>query len=462
MTVQPASKPNDGRLSLARLAAFATPGLPLGALAIGLSVFLPPYYAGHFGLGLAAVGGAFGLVRLIDMLFDPFIGVMMDRTATRLGRYRPWLLLGAPVLMLAVFMLFMPPFKPDLPYLVAWLFVYYVGVSLITLAHISWASVIAANYSERSRVFGVIQVVSVLGSAGVLVLPIIIERLSGSKASAVPAMGVFVMVVAPLGALLASATTRERIVQNHAVEKFALRDYWEMVSRPDMLRIIVADFCLMMGPGWMSALYLFYFRAARGFTVSQASIFLLIYIFSGIIGAGVISRMAMRFGKHRTQQATCVLYSLGLGSLAFLPSSMPVICVFMLFLGLVSQGFILLDRAMVADVGDAVRLEQGKHRVGLLYGMITTVQKIALGLSITISFPILKAVGFNPVEGAANSASALHGLRLVYLIGPTSFVMLGAVCYIGYKLDDTAHGKIREALAIRDATAAGHQAQAAE
>ena len=145
MTSQPASKPDDGRLSLARLAAFATPGLPIGALAIGLSVFLPPYYAGHFGLGLAAVGGAFGLVRLIDMLFDPFIGVMMDRTATRLGRYRPWLLLGAPVLMLAVFMLFLPPFKPDLIYLVAWLFVYYVGVSLITLAHISWASVIAAN-----------------------------------------------------------------------------------------------------------------------------------------------------------------------------------------------------------------------------------------------------------------------------------------------------------------------------
>jgi len=106
-----------------------------------------------------------------------------------------------------------------------------------------------------------------------------------------------------------------------------------------------------------------------------------------------------------------------------------------------------------------VRLEQGKHRVGLLYGMITTVQKIALGLSITISFPILKAVGFNPVEGSANTPAALHGLRLLYLIGPTSFVMLGAVCYIGYKLDDVAHGKIREALALRDAAILPHPAE---
>lgn len=441
----------EGRLSLPRLVAFATPGLPIGALAIGLSVFLPPYYAGHFGLGLGLVGAAFGIVRLIDMMFDPLIGVLMDRTHTRLGRYRAWLLAGAPVLMLAVFMLFDPPVKPTAAWLVAWLFVYYIGASLLILSHISWASVIAADYDERSRVFGGIQVVSVLGSAGVLVLPIALGMAGGARGDAVPAMGLFVMVVAPLGALLAATLTREPIVRTQTKETFAWRDYWRMVSRPDMRRIIVADFCLMMGPGWMSALYLFYFRAARGFTVAQASIFLVIYIFAGIVGAGVISRAAMRFGKHRTQQACCVLYSIGLGSLAFLPSSMPAICTFMVLLGLVSQGFILLDRAMVADVADAVRLESGKHRAGLLYGMITTVQKIAQGVSITVSFPILKAVGFDPAEGAANTASAIHGLKLVYLIGPTSFVMLGALCYVGYRLDEKAHGKIREALALRDA-----------
>jgi Na+/melibiose symporter-like transporter len=71
-------------------------------------------------------------------------------------------------------------------------------------------------------------------------------------------------------------------------------------------------------------------------------------------------------------------------------------------------------------------------------------------------------VGFNPVEGAANSPAALNGLRLVYLIGPTSFVMLGAVCYLGYTLDDKAHGEIRKALAVRDAALGGVQPQAAE
>ena len=54
----------------------------------------------------------------------------------------------------------------------------------------------------------------------------------------------------------------------------------------------------------------------------------------------------------------------------------------MFALGFMAAGFPLLDRAMVADVGDAVRLEQGKHRIGLLYAMITSTQKVAGALSI--------------------------------------------------------------------------------
>jgi GPH family glycoside/pentoside/hexuronide:cation symporter len=454
-----APAPSDHRLPLPRLVAFATPGLPIGALAIALAVFLPRYYASHFGLGLAVVGGAFGIVRLIDMLFDPFIGVAMDHTMTRIGRYRPWLLLGAPVLMLAVYMLFIPPVKPDAVWLIGWLFVYYLGTSLITLAHISWASVVAAKYHERSRVFGAIQVVTVIGSAGVLLLPALMERSLGPHASAAPAMGWFVIIVAPLGVLLASGMTRERIVREDHGEKVTLKDYWDMVSRPDMRRIIIADFCLMMGPGWMSALYLFYFRSVRGFTVSQASVFLLLYIASGIVGAALVSRIAQRFGKHRTQMASCVLYSLGLSSLFILPNTTLAVSSLFLLLGLVSQSFILLDRAMIADVGDAIRLETGHHKIGLLFGCITTAQKIAQGLSIIASFMILSWVGFNPEEGAVNTPAAIDGLRLVYLIGPVAFVMLGAACYIGYKLDDTAHGKIRAALELRDAAAAPQAAE---
>jgi Na+/melibiose symporter-like transporter len=433
------------RLSLPALIAFSLPGLPTGALAVALGVFLPRYYAGHYGLGLAAIGGAFGIVRLIDTVFDPFIGVAMDRSRTRFGRYRPWMLAGTPILMLAVFMLFNPFVKVTYGYLILWLFIYYIGTSVLTLSHSAWASVIAAKYHERSRVFGVMQVVGLLGATTALVLA---TALGGR---AVPAMGWFVFWAAPFGVLLALARTLERVTPETEGERFGVRDYWEMISRPDMRRIIFADFCLALGPGWMAAIYLFFFHDSRGFTIAQASILLGIYVFAGVFGAGILSRVAMKFGKHRTLMVSSTGYSLGLILLFLMPKgSMALVAPFMFIMGFLATSFALLDRAMVADVGDAVRLEQGKHRVGLLYALITTTQKVAGALSITLSFAVLGAIGYQAKEGAVNTPAAIHGLELVYLIGPVVFVMLGGACYIGYKLDDKRHAEIRAALDERD------------
>ena len=90
----------------------------------------------------------------------------------------------------------------------------------------------------------------------------------------------------------------------------------------------------------------------------------------------------------------------------------------MFALGFLASGFPLLDRAMVADVGDAVRLEQGKHRIGLLYAMITTTQKVAGALQ---HRPVLRRCSARSAtsakEGAVNTPAAIHGLELVYLIG---------------------------------------------
>jgi Na+/melibiose symporter-like transporter len=442
------------RLSAPDLFAFAMPNLCIGGLAVGLGVYLAPYYAGHYGLSLATVGLAFMAVRLIDTFFDPFIGVAMDKTRGRFGRYRPWLAVGAPVLMIAVYMLFDAPSRVSLPYLIGWLFVYYVGTSLVTLSHSAWASAIAANYNERSRVFGVIQLVGVIGATATILLPIVMAKRDGHSGQGdIGAMGLFITAAAGIGVVLALLRTPERAVTKPP-ETARLRDYWEMVSRPDMRRIIVADFCLMLGPGWMAALYIFYFHEARGFTVANASLLLLIYIVAGILGAPILSRLAMRLGKHRTLMLAATGYSVGLVAMTLLPKgNLPLVGFFMFLMGFLASSFPLLDRAMVADVGDAVRLEQGQHRVGLLYAMITTSQKVASALAIGLSYTVLGWVGFNAKEGSINTPAAIHGLQLVYLIGPVTFVMLGGLCFIGYRLDAKRHGEIREALALRDASA---------
>jgi Na+/melibiose symporter-like transporter len=438
------------RLSAPGLFAFAMPALATGGLAVAASVYLPNYYATHVGLGLAAIGGGFGVVRLVDGLLDPVLGVVMDQSRTRLGRYRPWLIAAAPVLMLGVWLLFEPPRAAGIGYLFAALVVYYVGISMLTLSHVSWASVLAGQYHERSRVFGAFQLVGVAGAILILVLPILLARRGASDS--VAAMGWLIVAAAPLGVLLATLRTPEPIAARTHEDYLGLRDYWAIVTRPDVLRIFAADICLTLGPGWMSAMYLFYFHDSRGFGGDAARLLLLVYIAAGVVGALAISRLSMIFGKHRTQMTISTGYSIGLVVLTLTPKGAfwPAAAL-MFVLGVLAGGFPLLDRAMMGDVADAIRLEQGKRRIGLLFAMITTAQKVAVALSILLSFAALDWIGYHAKAGAVNTPQAIHGLELVYLIGPVTFVMLGGACYIGYTLDAKRHGDILAQLEERDA-----------
>jgi len=436
-------------ISWPRLFAFSLPGLPIGALAVALSVYLPRYFASHIGLSLVAVGAAFGVVRLVDMCFDPFIGLAMDHTKTRLGRYRLWLLLSAPLLAIPVYMLFLAPTGVPLSYLIGWLFIYYLGTSLVTLSHASWASVVASNYNDRSRVFGTIQVTSIVAATAVLVVALVFAK---DSVHAVQAMGWFIVVVTPLGILMASVFTPERIVAEHSTERVTLRDYWEMITWPDMLRIVASAFCLTLGPGWMSAMYLFYFHDSRGFSFQVSTALLGLYIVAGVFGAASLSWAATRLGKHRTLMAASTVYSLGLIVLSLLPKGALLPAAAMMFLlGFAASGFVLLGRAMCADVGDAIRLAKGKHRQSLLFALMTSVEKIASALSIFFTFTILGFVGYQAKEGVHNTPTAIHNLELVYLLGPITFVMLGGACYFGYKMDRKRHAEIRTELDARDA-----------
>ncbi len=433
---------------------FSLPNLLVGALALAMSVYLPRHYASHLGLSLATVGAAFGIVRMIDIVFDPFLGLVMDKTRTAFGRYRVWLIAGGPLFMIGIYMLFMAQEGVDQLYMIFWLLILYAGLSIIALSHSSWASVLAPKYNERSRLFGILQALGVVGATAVLLAPIFLANLNPGEGSTnhVPAMGWFMIIATPITIVLAILRTPEKIEPQPPGESFKLKEYWDLIVEPSMLRLIVADFCLAMGPGWMSALYLFFFVDYLQFSQNEANILLLIYIFAGIIGAIVLGRLAEMFSKHRTLMGASTLYSLGLIVLPLLPRGefWPT-AILMFTLGGAAVGFSLLTRAMTADVGDLIRLEQNKQRVGLLYALITSTQKIAGAVSIMLTFAVLAWVGYNAQEGAANTPEAVNGLFWVYLLGPIVFVMLGGACFIGYGLDDKRHEEIRRDLEQRDA-----------
>jgi GPH family glycoside/pentoside/hexuronide:cation symporter len=447
------SAASSQRLSLPVVMSFASTALPIAAIGLVMAVYLPRFFAGQLGLSLLAVGSAFTIVRLLDMALDPMLGMAMDRTQSRFGRYRPWLVVGAPIVMAACYMLFMA--KPGITeaYLIGWLLVLYIGISILTLAQAAWAASLATGYNDRSRVYGVIQAVGVMGAILILLLPLALGP-KGSGASGVHAMGWFCIILLPLTVALCAFVTPERINPEVDRERATLADYWDLVRRPEMARLIFADLFLALGPGTTAALYLFFFHDARGYSHSQTGILLVFFIAAGLLGAVFWGWVAQKIGKHRAIIVAAVAYAFTQSALMIIPpATMSLAIPGMMSVGFVSSAFILIVRAMVADVADEVRLESGKERVGLLYALVTTTQKIGTAITVGISFWVLDIVGYNAAEGAVNTPAAIRGLELCYVFAPIIFVFFGGAAFIGWKLDATRHGEVRRQLDERDALA---------
>jgi Na+/melibiose symporter-like transporter len=422
----------------------------VAAVGVAVFVYLPPYFAGHLGVSLALVGLMWSLVRIVDIPIDVLIALWMDRTRTRLGRYRLWLLAGAPPFAFAVFMLFMAPAHFSGPYLFAWLLLFYLGNSIVSLAHQAWAASLTRAYHDRSRLFGLINAVGVAGTLATMVVLIAAPAMGFSNAQAVQAAGWLIIGLVLVSAVLASVTTPERIAAEN--ERPGFSQFREVLLKPDLLRLFFAQIALTMGPGWMSNIYLFFFMDSRGFSQQQATILLAIYILAGFPGAFATAAVARRIGKHRTLMVTTTLYSLGLLSIFILPrANMAATAPMMAFEGVMQVGFGLMIQAMLADVSDEIRLAQGRQRTSLVYAVNTLAQKLAATLTIGISYPLLQFMKFNPKEGAVNTPAAIHNLDLTFLIGPIVFVMLGGLCVLGWRLDARRHDEVRAALDARDA-----------
>jgi Na+/melibiose symporter-like transporter len=438
------------RLSLGTVITFSLSSMPMSALGVVLLVYLPPYLASHLGVSLAVIGGVWALVRLIDLGIDPLLGFMMDRSDTRFGRYRAWLAAGVPVFMLATYMLFLA--RPGISgtYVFAWLFILYFGNSILALAQQAWSATLSTSYNERSRVFGASAAVGVVAAVATLLIPVFAPLAGLSSVAGVQAMGWTIVAMTPLAIGIAVWRTPER-VSKASVHHFAWRDYWEIVSKPEVIRLFLAQVALTLGPGWMSAMYLFYFHDARGYTQQQSTILLLVYILIGVVGAPLTARAAQRFGKHRTLMATTLAFSLALLTIPFVPygnilAGIPV----MAWCGFMAAGFGLTINAMMADVGDEIRLHQGKERISLLYSVLTFAQKLTAGFAIGLTFPLLAYVGYDAADGAHNTPAAINALQWLFIAGPISFVMMGGVCVWGWRLDAARHADIRAQLDARD------------
>jgi GPH family glycoside/pentoside/hexuronide:cation symporter len=440
------------RLKLGTVLAFSGPSLPISGFLLVYGVYLTPYFTGQLGLAFGAVAGAFLLIRSIDLFFDPLLGWLMDRTKTPIGRFRPWTMAGIPIFLLAIYMLCMAPKGITAGYLVIWALVLGAGSSMVILSGAAWAANIATNYDDRSRIYGVMQGIGAFGSILMLGVMAILAKPHPGLPNGVQTSGWIVILLTPILALLMVTLVREPVSPTAMSQRFGLRDYWEMISRPEMWRLVLADFALALGPGTTGPLYLFFFHDVLKFDAAQEALLLMIYTAAAFFGGPILGLVATRFNKHRTLIVATVGYALFQASLFVIPrGAFWAASIGMSGCGFIAAGFLLLVRAMIADVGDEVRLEQGKERMSLLYAMVTTTTKIGGAITVPITYSVLQAVGYKAQTGAINTPAAIHGLQMCYVFAPIIFVLAGGALMIGYRLDAKRHAEIRAKLELRDA-----------
>jgi len=443
-----------------RLLGFISPALPIGAVGLPLTIYLPVYYSGYVGLSLALVGFAFFIVRTVDIGFDPIMGWIVDRTRTPWGQCRPWMVFGSAVIVGSTLMLFLAPKGTGVAYLVVGLSLLYAGTSIVGVAQPAWAARLAPGYNERSHIYAWMQVASSAGTFLLLALPMARAIIGPTEpGSEVHSMGVALAATLPVAVVLALLSLPEPKVpaaHDGADDRVRLRDYILLLRRGSVRRLVLADLFANLGTATSSTLFLFFWRAARGYTDAQSNLIIIIYFLAALLSVPFWVRLCRLIGKHKAFILSGMGYVLVMPAMAFIPRGhIEIVVPAMGLVGLTYAASAFLIRSMAADAADEARLDTGVDRLGQIYAMLASTSKVGAAVAVGIAFGVLQAAGFHPASGAHNAPSSLHVLELIYVGAPALMTFMGLMAIVGYGLDHEAHDRVRLALAERDRKAAG-------
>jgi len=445
-----AAAPNM-RLSGWRLARFSAIAIPLYALALPVTAYLPAILAKDFGIALGWIGLLMLVGQVVNSLLDPVIGALSDRTGGRFGRRRPWIAVGGIVFTLGSVMLFFPPERIGLVWLASGLLMYFIGASAVGIPLMAWSGEISDDYHERTRISGYFTLLASAALVLTLLLPAVADQLRpGDGRLRLNLFGALVLLTALPGLwlTLTAAPDHPRPLRHN---RFRLGETMGAIfGNPLLLRVLVADAAVRAGQGIRTSLMLFIVTAYFQRPEWAAGMFLFQYSF-GTLAAPIWQRIGMRLGKGRTAVlAELSQAAINFGLLLLSPDRFWLMLLLALAQGLTQGSGNLMLRAMVADIGDQHRAATGQDRVGLYYSVFSISEKLGGALAVGLALPLVAALGFD-AKAAANPPAALDALLLVFALGPALAHALAAALVARFPITAERHLEIRRDLDRRDA-----------
>lgn len=438
-----------------KLACLASLSLPLAMLGLPLVVTLPEYYSNALGLDLAGVGMIVMAGRIVDILLDPLLGGLMDRTRSRWGRYKPWLFVGAPLLILSTAMLFFARPGVGLVYLGIWLFLVYVGWSMLSLVQLAMAAGLGGGAAgERARIYGTLQAAFFLGIALVLMLPMLLGRAhANDAAAAVRSMGWLIIVVTVPAGLLVAGLVPNGLPRPEA-SHYSAKAIGAVIGRKSVFRLVAADLLFGLGFGLASTLMIFYFTGVKHIDRNAIGLLLIGQMLTGIAATPLVTRLARAIGKKAALSLCGFVAAAVCPFLLLLPEgNVTLAALAMAAWGIPYGGVVLLPRAMMADAADEVRLTTHADHTGLLFALLISSWKMGAALSVGLSFVALDLIGFKPALGAGNLPEAMLGLQWLFAGIPAVLFIVGTLFAWANPLTEAAYREVRDLLEARDRAA---------
>jgi Na+/melibiose symporter-like transporter len=446
------------------------------------------YYTDTLGISAAAAGTLLLVGRLWDAFFDPMMGVMADRTQTRWGKFRPWILWTSVPWGLAMVLAYT---NPGLGMTGSLIYACLTNVLLMTLysanntPYSALSGVMTGDVNERTRL-SQFRFVSAMIAQLIVVgftLPLVAKFGQGDKAKGWQmTMGLWAIVCVVLF-VITFLTTRERILPDPKQKSDPKRDFSGLLKNGPWIAMFIltlAHFAMLAMRGGTLFYYfqyyvnqdrLFDFLQSIGLTGANGNYFLnlfglivdarrsnvasvgfsLLNMSSQVVTvAGVLcsAALSIRYGKRAVALVGFSVTTVFMAAFVLLPSGAVGTLFLMEYARALSYApTIPLIWAMFADVADYAEWKTGRRTTGVIFATILFGLKTGLSLGGFAAGWLLSGYGYKP--NAVQTPQALQGIRMTISIYPAILFLIVITCLLCYKIGKRLNLQIQDELAER-------------